>query len=154
MINVATRRLFICTLPVDMRKGMDGLAGVVLSQLQREPTSGEIFIFIGRRARVLKALCWDGAGYGLCSPGLAEGWSPPPHNQRRDGRATAVELSETEWHLLLDGIVVRDRVLLKRHRRSLAEDQVRVPALMEDTPHPFANLASARKFSRARWAHP
>lgn len=131
MINVATRRLFICTLPVDMRKGMDGLAGVVLSQLQREPTSGEIFIFIGRRARVLKALCWDGDGYWLCSKRLAEGRFLPPPIQRSDGRATAVELSETEWHLLLDGIVVRDRVLLKRHRRSLAEDQVRVPALME-----------------------
>ncbi len=131
MINVATRRLFICTLPVDMRKGMDGLAGVVLSQLQREPTSGEIFIFIGRRARVLIALCWDGDGYWLCSKRLAEGRFLPPPIQRSDGRATAVELSETEWHLLLDGIVVRDRVLLKRHRRSLAEDQVRVPALME-----------------------
>jgi hypothetical protein len=28
-----------------------------------------------------------------------------------------VELSEAEWHLLLDGIVVRERVLLRRHHR-------------------------------------
>ena len=84
---------------------------------------------------------------GCAAKRLAEGRFLPPPIQRSDGRATAVELSETEWHLLLDGIVVRDRVLLKRHRRSLAEDQVRVPALMRVTHRIHSRISrGARKF--------
>ncbi len=134
-----------------MRKGMDGLAGVVLSQLQREPTSGEIFIFIGRRARVLKALCWDGDGLLAVQQAVGRREVPPTtHPAQRRPRHRCGGLSETEWHLLLDGIVVRDRVLLKRHRRSLAEDQVRVPALMEVTHRiHLANLRERKKVSRA-----
>jgi transposase len=119
MINVSARRLFLCAQPVDMRKGMDGLATIVLAQLQRDPNNGDIFIFVGRRRDRLKALCWDGDGYWLCSKRLAEGRFLIPHVERSDGRPAALELSETEWHLLLDGIVVRDRVLLKRHHRSV-----------------------------------
>jgi transposase len=32
----------------DMRKGFDGLCGLVKNELNREPTSGEVFIFINR----------------------------------------------------------------------------------------------------------
>jgi hypothetical protein len=37
-----------------------------------------------------------------------------------DGPATAIELNEVEWHMLLDGIVVREGFLLRRHRRESA----------------------------------
>jgi transposase len=119
MINVSARRLFLCAQPMDMRKGMDGLATIVLSQLQRDPNTGDIFIFISRRRDRLKALCWDGDGYWLCTKRLSEGRFLIPQVERSDGRPATLELSETDWHLLLDGIVVRDRVLLKRHRRSV-----------------------------------
>jgi transposase len=121
MISVNARRLFLCAQPVDMRKGMDGLASVVLSQLQLNPNGGDIFIFLGRRGTSLKALCWDTDGYWLCTKRLAEGRFLIPLVERSDGRPAALELSEAEWHLLLDGIVVRERVLLKRHHRTLPE---------------------------------
>jgi len=44
-----------------------------------------------------------------------------PHVERSDGRPATLELSEVEWHLLLDGIVVRDRVLLRRHSRTVPQ---------------------------------
>lgn len=120
MISVNARRLFLCAQPIDMRKGMDGLATLVLAQLQRDPANGDIFVFIGRKADRLKALCWDGDGYWLATKRLAEGRFMIPRIERPDGRPSALEISEAEWHLLLDGIVVRDRVLLRRHRRSVA----------------------------------
>ena len=73
MISVNARRLFLCAQPVDMRKGMDGLASIVLTQLQQNPSGGDIFIFLGKRSTSLKALCWDGDGYWLCNKRLAEG---------------------------------------------------------------------------------
>lgn len=119
MISVNARRLFLCARPVDMRKGMDGLASIVLAQLQQNPSGGDIFIFLGKRATSLKALCWDGDGYWLCAKRLAEGRFLIPLVERSDGRPATIELSEVEWHLLLDGIVVRDRVLLRRHHRTV-----------------------------------
>ena len=119
MISVSARRLFLCAQPVDMRKGMDGLASFVLAQLRQNPSGGDIFIFLGKRAKSLKALCWDGDGYWLCTKRLAEGRFLIPRVERSDGRPASLELSEVEWHLLLDGIVVRDRVLLRRHRRTV-----------------------------------
>ena len=121
MISVNARRLFVCAQPVDMRKGMDGLASIVLSQLQQNPSGGDIFIFLGRRGTSLKALYWDGDGYWLCIKRLAEGRFLVPHVERSDGRPTTLEISEAEWHLLLDGIVVRDRVLLRRHHRTVPQ---------------------------------
>lgn len=40
----------------DMRKSFDGLCGLVQSQLKRDPTSGEAFIFINRRRGKTAAL--------------------------------------------------------------------------------------------------
>jgi transposase len=144
MINVTARRLFLCAQPMDMRKGIDGLASIVLSQLQLNPSSGDIFIFVGRRASSLKALCWDGDGYWLCTRRLAEGRFLVPHLERRDGRPATLELSEVEWHLLLDGIVVRDRVLLRRHRRTLPEDHVpAAPAQIRSEEAPMIDVNPA-----------
>lgn len=48
----------------DMRKGFDGLAALVQTQLSEQPFSGQLFVFRGRRGDRLKILWWD--GYGLC----------------------------------------------------------------------------------------
>jgi transposase len=34
--------------PTDMRKGFDGLSALVLQGLQRDPLSGDVFIFVSR----------------------------------------------------------------------------------------------------------
>lgn len=47
-----------------MRKGFDGLAALVQTQLAQDPFSGQLFVFRGRRGDRVKLLWWD--GYGLC----------------------------------------------------------------------------------------
>lgn len=66
----------------DMRKGIDGLAGLVQEVLKEDSFSGHLFAFRGRNARMIKILFWDGTGLCLftkrmeracaCSP---KGWS-------------------------------------------------------------------------------
>ena len=41
---------------VDMRKGFDGLSGLVRNELDRNPMSGEVFIFINRRRNLVKKI--------------------------------------------------------------------------------------------------
>jgi hypothetical protein len=47
----------------DMRKGFDGLCGLVTSQFARDPASGEVFIFINKRRNQLKVLHWEQGGF-------------------------------------------------------------------------------------------
>jgi transposase len=116
MIAVGNRRIFLCGAPVDMRKGIDGLSAIVLGQLQRDPNSGDVFVFVGRRASRLKALCWERDGFWLCAKRLARGRFVVPRISHSDGKPSTLELSASDWQLLLDGIVVRQRTVLDRWR--------------------------------------
>jgi transposase len=121
VIALGSRRLWLYGAAVDMRKGIDGLAAIVLSQLQRDPLCGDVFLFVGRDPSRLKLLCWERDGYWLATKRLAQGRFCPPRLSPSPSAAPpgrgAIELSATEWQLLLDGIVVRDRVVLARHGR-------------------------------------
>jgi transposase len=55
-------RVLIAIRPVDFRKGMDGLAALIESELKCEPFSGVIYVFRAKRADRVKLLFWDGTG--------------------------------------------------------------------------------------------
>lgn len=58
-----TVRIFVCTEPVDMRRGFDGLALIARDTLQQDPRSGALLIFTNKRRDRMKALWWDRNGY-------------------------------------------------------------------------------------------
>jgi transposase len=66
-------RIYIAVDAVDMRKGFDGLYGVVRDQLGEDPLSGHLFLFINRSRTRLKALVWDGSGLWVCAKRLEKG---------------------------------------------------------------------------------
>ncbi|HET9350171.1 MAG TPA: IS66 family insertion sequence element accessory protein TnpB [Burkholderiales bacterium] len=57
-------RVFAFPAPVDLRKGYDGLYGLVQGGLKRDPLSGELFLFVNQTRKLCKVLLWDGTG--LC----------------------------------------------------------------------------------------
>jgi transposase len=92
-------KVWLAAKPVDMRKGFDGLAAVVQEQLSKDPFSGHLFIFRGRRGDLLKVLAWDGQGLCLFAKRLEKGrfvWPSPATVQ--------VSLSPAELAMLLEGI--------------------------------------------------
>ena len=70
-------RVFVATKPVDFRKGMDGLAAIVESELKLEPYSGVIYVFRAKRAdrvscylgTALGCACWPSGWRGRSSTG-------------------------------------------------------------------------------------
>ena len=48
--------IFLYTEPTDMRKGFDGLSGIVRSELATDPLDDSLFLFIHRRRDRLKIL--------------------------------------------------------------------------------------------------
>lgn len=60
--SASSTRIFVAMSPTDMRKGFDGLQGLVSSVLGQDPLSGHLFLFVNRRRDKLKVLSWDGDG--------------------------------------------------------------------------------------------
>jgi transposase len=57
----------------DMRKGFDGLCGLVLAGMRRKIMMGDVFVFINRPATHIKLLQWEGDGFALYYKRLERG---------------------------------------------------------------------------------
>jgi len=60
-----TVRIFLCTVPQDMRRSFDTLARVVRELVGQDPQSGALYVFVGKRPVRVKVLWWDRNGYCL-----------------------------------------------------------------------------------------
>ena len=54
-------KVWVCLEAVDMRKGFEGLAGLVAEQFTEPLTGGALFVFGNRRRNRLILLCYIGA---------------------------------------------------------------------------------------------
>jgi transposase len=101
VIIVTTRavRVFAFPSPVDLRKGYNGLFGLVQTGLARDPLSGELFLFVNQSRKLCKVLLWDGTGLCIFAKKLEKGcfaklW-------RDDGQV--VRLTASELALYIEG---------------------------------------------------
>jgi transposase len=56
ILNPSGARVWLAAGHTDMRKGFDGLALLVQETLKRDPRSGHLFVFRGRRDGLIKVL--------------------------------------------------------------------------------------------------
>lgn len=54
----SSHRFYLYDSHCDMRKSFDGLCGLIKSVMQREATSGEVFVFLNRSRTHIKLLHW------------------------------------------------------------------------------------------------
>jgi transposase len=85
---------------VDMRKGFEGLFGLVRDHLDQDPLSGHLFLFTNRTRTRLKALVWDGSGLWVCAKRLERGRFRWP--EARDARS--VSMRPEELAMLINGM--------------------------------------------------
>ena len=57
--------MYLCVVPIDMRRSFDGLAEMVRKYLGQEPMSGHLFVFRNKEEDKVKILFWDGDGYAI-----------------------------------------------------------------------------------------
>jgi transposase len=86
---------------VDMRKSFDGLCGLIRSQTEKNPASGEVFVFLNRSRNLLKLLHWEHGGFVLYYKRLEQGTFTPPLVSGDSGRIRWPELV-----LMIEGIQV------------------------------------------------
>ena len=118
MIGLATGlRVFVCTQPADMRRSFDGLAGMAVSIIEQDPTSGHLFVFRNRNRDRLKILYWDRDGLAIWYKRLEKGtFQFPTDLIDKDKRVPRAEISTEQLSLLLGGIDLRSVERRKRYR--------------------------------------
>jgi transposase len=103
-------RVWAYPAPTDLRKGFDGLCGLV-TQLHQDPLAGDCFLVVNRLRTRAKVLLWDGTGLCVYHKRLDQGrfaalWSP-------DGQVTpARTLTLSELSLFLEGCTLLTRTAL------------------------------------------
>jgi len=104
-----TVRVFAFPQPADLRKGFNGLYGLVRNGLDRDPLSGDLYLFVNRRRTGCKILLWDGTGLCILMKRLERGkfaalW--------RDGSAVPLQLTASELALFIEGCVAVGKMSL------------------------------------------
>jgi transposase len=91
--------VWLATGHTDMRKGFNGLAVCVQEVLKRDPHSGNLFVFRGKRGDLVKLLWHDGQGMCLFAKRLERGRFIWPATA-----GEAVTISAAQLGYLLEGI--------------------------------------------------
>ncbi len=85
--------------PVDFRKQLDGLILIVADTLQKDPASGQLFLFRNKNADKVKIIYWEDNGFWLLQKRLEKARFKFP-----DIVDESMELSLQEFQWLLSGL--------------------------------------------------
>ena len=84
MFSLGAARYYLYREPTDMRKGFDGLCGLVNDRLGKNPMSGDVFIFLNKQRDRIKLLRWEPGGFVLFFKRLERGTFELPSLQKPD----------------------------------------------------------------------
>jgi transposase len=99
ILDLHSLEIFIRPGVTDMRKQTNGLSLIVEENMQKNPGSGNLYLFCNRNRRLIKALYWDRNGFCLWQKRLERDKFPWPSNNRE-----AHQISEDQLMMLLSGI--------------------------------------------------
>ena len=92
-----------------MRKGFDGLSGLVRNEMDRDPEDGSVYLFVNRKRDRLKILLWSAGGFVLYYKRLESGTYELPSSISSD------EILHINWETLV--LMVRGIRLEKIRRK-------------------------------------
>jgi len=91
----------------DMRKGIDGLCGIINNECKGNPMSGDVFVFVNRNRSQIRLLSWEMDGFGMYMKRLEKGRFELPNNEE-----TGVDYNTINF--ILKGIKLQS---IKTHKR-------------------------------------
>lgn len=96
-------RVFVYEEAIDMRAGFDRLSMLVREKMARNILEGDLYLFLGKNRKRLKAICFDGTGLILINKRLEKG------NFMSRVDLESQEISSDELDVLISGGVIRRR---------------------------------------------
>lgn len=97
-----------------MRKGFDGLSGLITSAMEMSPLDGSVYLFINRRRDRMKMLVWESGGFMLYYKRLESGRFELPLNQV----GAKTELSWETLVMMMTGISLVQAKRRKRYKKA------------------------------------
>lgn len=97
-------RVFVYEIAIDMRAGFDRLSHLVREKMNRNILEGDLYLFLGKNRKRLKAICFDGTGLVLINKRLEKGSFMSVTD------IESAEISEDELDTLFSGGVIRRKM--------------------------------------------
>lgn len=101
MLSEFRGTIYLAVGRTDLRRGIDGLAGIVQEQFHLDPFSKALFLFCGRRKDRIKGLLWEGCGFLMVYLRLEEGVFQWPQSGEEP-----LKLTEQQYRWLMEGLQV------------------------------------------------
>jgi transposase len=108
----STVSIFLYAQPTDMRKGFDGLSGLVREHFSTDPLDGSLYLFVNRRRDRLKILHFDGSGFWVYYCLLEAGTFETIASDQ-----PCLEIDSTQLAMLLGGVSLANVKRRKRYRQ-------------------------------------
>ena len=102
-------KVYIACGYTDLRRSIDGLAGIVRQQFQLDPFTNALFLFCGRRSDRIKALYWEGDGFVLLYKRLESGSFQWPRSE-----AQVQQLTPQQYRWLMEGLALEQPHAVRR----------------------------------------
>lgn len=102
LINLEqVNQIYIVCGKTDLRRGIDGLAGIIKMNYELDPFCKNLYLFCGTRKDRFKALFWDGDGFILLYKRFEDGRLQWPTNEHEARLLTNQQLTRllTGWSL-------------------------------------------------------
>ena len=111
MILICIKKIWLYPAVVDFRKQLNGLMVLIVDALDKDPASGELFLFRNRAGNKLKMVYFDGSCFWLLYFWLENGCFrlPDPIND-------VLTLSHNQLQWLLSGINFMTQKVKKTHK--------------------------------------
>ncbi|MDA0660432.1 MAG: IS66 family insertion sequence element accessory protein TnpB [Planctomycetota bacterium] len=94
-------QIFVYVAAMDMRKGFDGLSGIVRAEMRRDPMDGSMYLFINKRRDRMKILLFADGGYWLYYRLLEAGTF---EEFRTSDDSGTLQIDSTQLAMLLSGV--------------------------------------------------
>lgn len=108
-------RVFVFSAQIDFRAGFDRLSMLVREKMKKDLVEGDLFLFLGKNRKRLKALCYDGTGLLLLSKRLERGKFMGVSDLED------YELTVEELNLLLSGGLIRKKYFGEKALKNASE---------------------------------
>jgi transposase len=99
ILSTRAARVYAYPEAIDLRKGYDGLYGLVKQGLGHDPLSGELYLFVNKKRRGCKVLVWDGTGLCIFQKRLEQGRFASPWRESGE----ALRMTQSELGLFIEG---------------------------------------------------
>lgn len=95
-----------------MRKGYDGLYGIIQTVMECNPLSGDVYLFYNRRHNQIRMIVYDQGGLVMLSKRLSKGTF---ETIKHESTSNKISVSFTHLMCIMEGIKLKSIRYRKRH---------------------------------------